>query len=155
MLTVRSIERKMREAQIGSEGHDTTAAVAAHHTPGTVGIVITHTEIQLRVTLQNHHAISPDTRMTVTDRHNLLRGQVNVFVPSVCNQEIIPGAVIFIENHMSQYIIAANPPVPRTHPSCCHDTSRSQEYKRGFRLLLQVPCVSGGCQPRRQHRPER
>ena len=99
MLTVRRFENKTLITQIGSKRHDTTPAVAAHHSARAIRIIIPHPEIRIRTPLKHHHSIRPDTGMTLAQPRNLPCRKVNVNVPSVSYQKIIPRTVIFIENH--------------------------------------------------------
>ena len=99
MLTIRRFKNKISIAQIGSKRHDTTPAVAAHHSSRAIRVIIPHPEIRIRTPLKHHHSIRPDTGMTITQPRNLPCRKVNVNVPSVSNQKIIPRSVIFVESH--------------------------------------------------------
>ena len=99
MLTIRRFKDKTLISQVRSKGHDTTPAVAAHHSARAIRVIIPHPEIRIRTPLKHHHSIRPDTGMTLAQPRNLPCRKVNVNGPSVSNQKIIPRSVIFVESH--------------------------------------------------------
>ena len=76
-----------------------STTVAAHTTQTTITVIVDHPEIVLFVRFDNHHAISPDTKSTVTYMLHLISTYtIKIASRIMINYDkIIAGGLIFIK----------------------------------------------------------
>ncbi len=96
---------RLQSERIGKR-HDAAPAVAAHHPAGTVGIVVLHPEIVVRVPGQDHQSVGADasvrrgeTRPAVAQRGNAPgRPELgDILLPAVQHDEVVACTRVFME----------------------------------------------------------
>jgi hypothetical protein len=81
------------------ECHEAPAAIATHAALPAIRIIVHHPEIVTIGMAQQHEAISAYTKAAMAQGCYLLCGQLYFISPVVYQDEVVAGAVVFIEGH--------------------------------------------------------